>query len=266
MATGSNNGHILNTCDPTLWSEVDQPLLGQVTEQSRDTSSLNAVEWSLRRYGRFMPGALGTASGSWKVLESNEESGFLVLSIVISGHFFISRGKEVLEGFSLIGASQWLKVVRKADCMLVGSKLKTKHRMFRIQFTGDSKAQAEEHCHNCLQKLAEYIPIQVTGAIRQELRQGHSLLLTDESQLKDMEQNVPVQHAVVNLPPIRGTVSVAELAQYLLISDAQRPLAYQQSTWSPEDLSSFIRLCLLDQHFPAFVEEVEKQLKKLIDG
>ncbi|XP_063166464.1 meiotic recombination protein REC114 [Candoia aspera] len=265
MATGSNNGHILNTCDPS-WSEVDHPLLGQVTEESRDTSCLNAVEWPLRRYGRFMPEALGTASGSWKVLESNEQSGFLVLSIVISGHFFISRGKEVLEGFSLIGASQWLKVAQKADCMLVSSKLKSKHRMFRIQFTGDSKTQAEEHCHNCLQKLAEYIPIQVTGAVRQEPHQGHSLLLTDESQLKDAEQNVPVQHTVVNLPPTHGTMSAAQLGQYILMSDVQLPLAYQQSTWSAEGLSSFIRLCLLDQHFPAFVEEVEKQLKKIIEG
>ncbi|XP_070805084.1 meiotic recombination protein REC114 [Pituophis catenifer annectens] len=266
MATGNNNAHILNNCDPASWSEVDQPLLDQMTEQSRDTSCLNAAEWPLRRYGRFMPGALGTASGSWKVLESNEESGFLVLSIVISGHFFISRGKEVLEGFSLIGASQWLKVVRKADCMLVGSKLKSKHRMFRIQFTGDSKTEAEEHCHNCMQKLAEYIPIQVTDALTQELHQSHSLLLTDESQLKDTEQNVLLQDTVVNVSPTHGTMSVAELAQCVLIPDNQLPLAYQKSTWSAEDLSSFIRLCLLDQHFPAFVEEVEKQLKKIIDG
>ncbi|XP_058049167.1 meiotic recombination protein REC114 isoform X2 [Ahaetulla prasina] len=238
MATGSNNAHILNNCDPASWSEVDQPLLDQMTEQSRDTSCLKAAEWPLRRYGRFMPGALGTASGSWKVLESNEESGFLVLSIVISGHFFISRGKEVL----------------------------SKHRMFRIQFIGDSKTEAEEHCHNCMQKLAEYIPIQMTDALRQELHQSHSLLLTDESQLKDIEQNVLLQDTVVNVSPTHGTMSVAELAQCVLIPDNQLPLAYQKSTWNAEDLSSFIRLCLLDQNFPAFVEEVEKQLKKIIDG
>ncbi|KAL7981947.1 hypothetical protein Chor_001004 [Crotalus horridus] len=236
MATASSNTHILNNCDSVSWPEVDQPLLDQMTEQSRDTSCLNAVEWSLRRYGRFMPGALGTASGSWK------------------------------EGFSLIGASQWLKVVRKADCMLVGSKLKSKHRMFRIQFPGDSQTEAEEHCHNCMQKLAEYIPVQVTDAIRHELHQSHCLLLTDESQMKDTEQNVPLQDTVTNISPTHGTMSIAELAQCMLIPDDQLPFAYQKSTWNAEDLSSFIRLCLLDQHFPAFVEEVEKQLKKIIDG
>lgn len=68
--------------------------------------------------------------------------------------------------------------------------------MFRIQFTGDSETEAEEHCHNCMQKLAEYIPVQVTDAIRQELHQSHCLLLTDESQMKDTEQNVPLQDTV----------------------------------------------------------------------
>ncbi|XP_015274847.1 PREDICTED: meiotic recombination protein REC114 [Gekko japonicus] len=238
-----------------------------VTEHSRDSSScLSATEWPLRRYGRFMPGALATTSGSWKVLESNEESGFFVLTMVISGHFFISRGKEVLEGFSLIDASQWLKIVRNADCMLFGSKIKNKHRMFRVQFGGDSKTQREEHCYNCAQKLVEYVPIQVMDAARQELQQSHSQPLEDESQVKDVEQNLPVQHTVVNVPQAQGRVTVAELAQDLLTSDLALPQAYQQSVWSAENLGNFIRLCLLDQSFPAFVEEVEKQLKKIAEG
>ncbi|XP_060102834.1 meiotic recombination protein REC114 [Heteronotia binoei] len=233
-----------------------------VTQHSRDSSScLSATEWPLRRYGRFMP--LATASGSWKVLESNEESGFLVLTMVISGHFFISRGKEVLEGFSLIDASQWLKIVRKADSMLFGSKIKNKHRMFRVQFAGDSKTQREQHCCNCAQKLVEYVPIQVMDATGQELQQSHSQPLEDEGQVKDVEQNLSEQHMV---PPAQGRVTVADLAKDLLTSGFALPLASQQSVWSAENLGSFIRLCLLDQSFPAFVEEVEKQLKKITEG
>ncbi|XP_054845598.1 meiotic recombination protein REC114 [Eublepharis macularius] len=235
-----------------------------VTEWSRDSSScLSATEWPLRRYGRFMSGALNTASGSWKVLESNEESGFLVLTVVISGHFFISKGKEVLEGFSLIDASQWLKIVRKSDCILFGSKIKNKHRMFRVQFAGDSKTQSEERCSECVQKLAEYMPIQIMDAARQELQQSHKQQLEDESQVRDAEQNLPVQHTV---SPAQGRVTAAELAQDLLASNFALPLAYQQSVWSAEDLGNFIRVCLLDQSFPAFVEEVEKQLKKITEG
>lgn len=35
----------------------------------------------------------------FKVFDSNEESGYLVLTIVISGHFFISQGQTLLVGF-----------------------------------------------------------------------------------------------------------------------------------------------------------------------
>ncbi|XP_061441201.1 meiotic recombination protein REC114 isoform X5 [Rhineura floridana] len=212
MMTGSSNSLLWLNCDPALCSEAEQPLPGQIpeTEQSRDASScLSAAEWPLRRYGKFMPGSLGNTSGSWEVLESNKESGFLVLTIVISGHFFISRGKEVLEGFSLIDASQWLKIVRNADCMLFGSK-----------------AKLDQPATNLLR----------------------------------------IQSKVVNLPPAQERTSVAELAQHVLTSKVELPLAYQQSQWNAEDLGSFIRLCLMDQSFPAFVQEVEKQLKKITDG
>lgn len=37
----------------------------------------------------------------------------------------------------------------------------------------------------------------------------------------------------------------------------------EQSAWDAEELGPFLRLCLMDQNFPAFVEEVEKELKKL---
>ncbi|XP_042325464.1 meiotic recombination protein REC114 isoform X2 [Sceloporus undulatus] len=267
MAAGNDSSSICTTYSTVSCPEDNQPRPSflPATEESRGISScLNSAEWPLRRYGRFMPGGLGPASGSWKVLESNEESGFLVLTIVISGHFFISRGKDVLEGFSLIDASQWLKIVRNADCMLFGSKSKSKHRMFRVQFMGDSKSQSEENCCNCVQKLADYVPVQVIDAGRQELLQVHSLLPDDQSQ--DAEQNELMPHTVENPPSERGRVSVAELAQYMMSSNVELPLAYRHSMWNAEDLSSFIRLCLLDQSFPAFVEEVEKQLKKITNS
>uniref|UniRef100_A0A8D0DPR7 REC114 meiotic recombination protein n=1 Tax=Salvator merianae TaxID=96440 RepID=A0A8D0DPR7_SALMN len=253
MATGSSN---IN-CVPEF------PLTHQLqaAEETQGASScLSGAEWSLKRYGRFMPATLGTASGSWKVLESSKESGFLVLTIVISGHFFISKGKEVLEGFSLIDASQWLKIVRNADSLLFGSKTRNERRMFRVQFVGDSTTSAEEHCTRCVQKLDDYLPIQVMDAAREELQQGHSTVLVDESQRRDADQNIE------NLPQTQERVSVSRFVQSALKATTELPLAYQQSKWNAEDLGSFIRLCLLDQGFPAFVEEVEKQLKKITDG
>lgn len=35
----------------------------------------------------------------FEVFDSSEESGYLVLTIVISGHFFISQGQTLLVGF-----------------------------------------------------------------------------------------------------------------------------------------------------------------------
>ncbi|XP_068551343.1 meiotic recombination protein REC114 isoform X1 [Anas acuta] len=119
----------------------------------------SASTWPLQRYGRFLPPTDGdeeqTAS-SWQVFESNEESGHLILTIVVSGHFFISHGRTVLN-----------------EC-----------RMFRVQFGGDSKQQMLEHCCNCVQKLAEYVPVQVTDDQSQNL--CHSL--SGGSQAEDAEQ------------------------------------------------------------------------------
>ncbi|KAM9124772.1 meiotic recombination protein REC114 isoform 4-T4 [Pangshura tecta] len=101
-------------------------------EQARDAGTVSplssAETWPLKRYGRFVspgdPPCGAGASVSWKVLESDEESGHLILTIVVSGHFFISQRRAVQEGFSLIDAQKWLKIVRRADCLLFGSKLK----------------------------------------------------------------------------------------------------------------------------------------------
>ncbi|XP_015980458.2 meiotic recombination protein REC114 [Rousettus aegyptiacus] len=245
----------------------------------------DAAQWPLQRYGRFMPSGTGESPGpgleagtasspTWKVFDSNEESGHLVLTIVISGHFFISQGQTLLEGFSLIGSKNWLKIVRRMDCLLFGTTIKNKSRMFRVQFSGESKEQSLERCCSCVQSLAQYITVQVPDSISQELGLCSSLLREDESQGKGCVQSVPLQHQSHQHPeqqqcgPARtsvpaGRTSVACLAQSLLASEGL-PLVYEQSTWNAEELGPFLRLCLLDQNFPAFVEEVEKELKKLM--
>uniref|UniRef100_A0A8C3SHZ3 REC114 meiotic recombination protein n=1 Tax=Chelydra serpentina TaxID=8475 RepID=A0A8C3SHZ3_CHESE len=171
------------------------------------------------------------------------------LTIVVSGHFFISQRRG--------------SIVLSNEC-----------RMFRIQFGGDSKEQALEHCYNCVQKLADYVTVQVTDEQIQELHQDHSQLANRESQVKDSEQNTSMLHGVSRKSVSQSCTSfperqrsVTELAQSVLKSSTfELPLAYQHSVWTAEELGPFIRLCLMDQNFPAFVEEVEKELKKLTEG
>nr|XP_035115061.2 meiotic recombination protein REC114 isoform X2 [Callithrix jacchus] len=207
-----------------------------------------ATEWPLQRYARCIPSntkdppgprlEAGTVpSPTWKVFDSNEESGYLVLTIVISGHFFIFQGQTLLEGFSLIGSKDWLKIVRRVDCLLFGTTIKDKSRLFRVQFSGESKEQALEHCCSCVQKLAQYITVQ-------ELQLNPGPPHASQSQGKNSAKSVPWQH---------GT----------LLASEELPRVYEQSAWGAEELGPFLRLCLMDQNFPAFVEEVEKELKKL---
>uniref|UniRef100_A0A8C0T067 REC114 meiotic recombination protein n=1 Tax=Canis lupus familiaris TaxID=9615 RepID=A0A8C0T067_CANLF len=216
-----------------------------------------AAQWPLQRYGRFMPLGTGepaatgqdagTASApAWKVFDSNEESGYLVLTIVISGHFFISQGQTLLN----------------------------KSRMFRVQFSGVSREQALERCCSCVQKLAQYVTVQVPDGACEELRPGPSPLTAGKSQGQDCAQRGPPQPGLPQNPEKpgpRGPVSrsasggrapVSWLAQSLLVSE-ELPPVYEQSTWDAEELGPFLRLCLMDQNFPAFVEEVEKELRKL---
>nr|XP_033775398.1 meiotic recombination protein REC114 isoform X3 [Geotrypetes seraphini] len=161
----------------TPWSK-------SVRREESSGSSLNpaSFEWHLKQYGRFIPdGASRLVSegrdpaSSWKILESDEKSGLLTLNIVGSGHFFISQGQTLLEGFSLIDAHKWLKIGRRGDCLLFGSKIKNESRMFRVQFRGESKEQALKHCSNCVQKLELYISIQVSnGQSRELLEENYS--------------------------------------------------------------------------------------------
>lgn len=66
-------------------------------------------------------------------------------------------------------------------------------------------------------------------------------------------------------PP--GSVSFCFLLpQAALRTRPELPVAYRHSAWQAQELGPFIRLCLMDQHFPAFVEEVEKELQKLTEA
>nr|XP_027779289.1 meiotic recombination protein REC114 [Marmota flaviventris] len=176
------------------------------------------------------------------------------------------------EGFSLVDSKNWLKIVRRMDCLLFGTTIKNKSRMFRIQFGGESKEQALEHCCNCVQNLSQYVTVQMPEGIIQELhpRPGP---WAGGSQGKDCAKRSPVQHGShQNMEQQRcvaastGTAeertSVMQLAQSILASE-ELPFVYEQSAWGVEELGPFLRLCLMDQNFPAFVDEVEKELKKL---
>ncbi|XP_064152216.1 meiotic recombination protein REC114 [Loxodonta africana] len=215
---------------------------------------LGAAQWPLQRYGRFMPS--GTGEPPVPDLEAGTAS-----------------SPTWKEGFSLIDSKNWLKIVRRVDCLLFGTTIKGKSRMFRVQFSGESKEQALERCCSCVQSLAQYITVQVPDGIIQELQPRPGPLRAGESQGQDCVKSVPLQHGLHQSPEQlqhrtpgtsapEGRASVTLLAQSVLTSE-KLSLVYEQSAWGADEIGPFLRLCLMDQNFPAFVEEVEKELKKL---
>ncbi|XP_075713860.1 meiotic recombination protein REC114 isoform X2 [Rhinoderma darwinii] len=114
--------------------------------------------WVIKKYGRVgRPREKDRKHGQKQVYESNEESGLITLTILTTGHFFISQGHTLLEGFSLISVKSWLKIGKKLDWLLFGSKTKDEFRVFRVQFDGDSKEKAQENCDSCYQKLHYFL-------------------------------------------------------------------------------------------------------------
>ncbi|MGH0132362.1 UNVERIFIED_CONTAM: hypothetical protein FKN15_049026 [Acipenser sinensis] len=166
--------------------------------RSSTAPALSSLLWHLKRYARFL------------LSETRVERD--------TGAEHRSSWKE---GFSLIDAPSFLKVVRKADLLLFSLKIKNESRMFQMQFGGDSREQAVEHCGSAVLTQQQY----VTG--------------------KSKDTGQPAQGSLLGE------------------SKLSLPLAYRHSTLPSEELGPFLRLCLLDQSFPAFVEQVEKELRKI---
>ncbi|NXI11841.1 RE114 protein, partial [Irena cyanogastra] len=157
------------------------------------------------------------------------------------------------EGFSLIDSHKWLKIVRRAECLLLQAQAKQNEcRMFRVQFGGSSRGEMQEHCCSCVQKLSQYLPVQ--DAEEQSLSQDTQRMDTEHA------PDEPLPDSCTSLGERR---SVAQLAQSVLRQRPELPPALRHPVWSARELGPFIRLCLMDQHFPAFVEDVEKELHRL---
>ncbi|XP_048173369.1 meiotic recombination protein REC114 isoform X2 [Corvus hawaiiensis] len=208
--------------------------LASAPASAGDTSLLgSATTWPLKRYGRFLPPKDGDDEGqntSWK------------------------------EGFSLIDSHKWLKIVRRAECLLLRAQAKNECRMFRVQFGGSSREEMQEHCCSCVQKLSEYVLVQGAEDQSQQLCHG----LSQDTQGMDTE-HAPDEPLLDSCTSLGERRSVAQLAQLVLRQQPELPPALQHPAWSARELGPFIRLCLMDQHFPAFVEDVEKELLKLAE-
>ncbi|XP_071804271.1 meiotic recombination protein REC114-like [Asterias amurensis] len=215
----------------------------------------NQSEWRLLRYARFIRSTSTVQTsvqqvgkegekqpeGTWKH-QSWSDSEPLILSIQDSSHLLITRGKLILESHPLFDAEHYLKAAAKGDCVLFLQRIKNECRKFRVKFRQDSFSSTLEACADCLTVLRSFIKVQE-------------------------EPVSPSQNATRDRQTLQGEVSLGLVAKVVTGSATfDLPAAYHfdQSSWTEDRLNDAIHLCLSDPTFPAFVESVEKQLKKIV--
>ncbi|XP_058854407.1 meiotic recombination protein REC114-like [Acipenser ruthenus] len=194
--------------------------------RSSTAPTLSSLLWHLKRYARFLPSETRVERDTG----AEHKSSWKVFESGAEGQLTLTI---VQSGHFLISQGQGLL---------------NESRMFRMQFGGGSREQAVEHCGSAVLTLQQYVTVksQDTG----QPAQGTDLAggAGSTSEVRDSEGRLPIKR----------------LAQSLLgESKLSLPLAYRHSTLPSEELGPFLRLCLLDQSFPAFVEQVEKELRKI---
>ncbi|KAE8617251.1 hypothetical protein XENTR_v10009013 [Xenopus tropicalis] len=167
---------------------------------------LNGGEWELKQYGRLKGAGQSEETTSWKIFNTSTKSGKLILTILNTGHFFISQEHMMLQ----------------------------KSRIFKVQFTGESEEKRMENCHSCLQKLQVFIDLQ-------------NCFLMESSHYR----------------PTDGSVPIKQITQCVMNQQSKGLDTSENPVAGSEELGMFIKLCLLDEHFPVFVESVEKELHKV---
>ncbi|XP_071750440.1 meiotic recombination protein REC114 [Centroberyx gerrardi] len=215
-----------------------------------------SLTWKLKRFGRFAPGSSEGGGKPWKVIEADDSKPEIVLTIVESGLLMVSQGQECLDGISLLGASDFLKVHQKSDNLIFRFTVKGESRMMRMQFGGSSRAEALKECSSAVVKLMEYLPV---------TNQDDT---TPPPNQPPTEITAPaMQGEAVGVEPevVQGSLPIKRLTQHFLGErGVSLPLVYRHCSLPQGDLEPFLRVCLLDPSFPAFVEEVEEELKKLL--
>ncbi|XP_078574971.1 meiotic recombination protein REC114-like [Branchiostoma floridae x Branchiostoma japonicum] len=229
--------------------------------------------WRLLRYGRFVASDGPTTltkdekckpQGTWKLFGCDD--GVLSLSLTETNHLLLTKGAEVLEGFSLHNAQQWLKAVHKGDSLLFVSKLNNESRMFRVQVAPSSQQDGIACCTACVKELCKYFPVN-TSVIPSTPEESRGK--DDDKQTEDKKEDTETAIAKETLQISDGRVTVPDMAKILTGAvTCDLPIAYQQTNLltDPGHMDAILCLCLTDSNFPAFVGQVETRMQEIIEG
>ncbi|XP_069546580.1 meiotic recombination protein REC114 [Brachyistius frenatus] len=214
--------------------------------------------WTLKRYGRFIPGE--TQGKPWKIFEAKSNTPEIVLTIVESGYLLVLQGQDSLDAVPLLCRSDSLKVHQKSDNLIFRFTVEGQSRIMKMQFDGSSRAEAINECSSAVEKLMEYVPVAT-----QEDAPLHPNQTPTEVPAPAIQQTSQGKAAGVEPEVVRESLSIRRLTQHYLGETAVTlPQVYRHSSLEQGDLEPFLRACLLDPGFYAFVEKVEGELRKLL--
>ncbi|TNM90735.1 hypothetical protein fugu_003024 [Takifugu bimaculatus] len=159
----------------------------------------------------------------------------------------------------LLCVADALKVHQKLDNLMFRFTLKGEGRMVRMQFDGRSRAEALQECSSAVEKLREYTTVSQDDAL-QAANQSPADASAPATQTRQKQEVRADPQAV------QGKITMEQLTQHFLGETVVRlPEVYRHSYFTQGDLELILRICLLDPSFPAFVEKVETELRKLLE-
>ncbi|XP_061820470.1 meiotic recombination protein REC114 isoform X1 [Nerophis lumbriciformis] len=218
-----------------------------------------SVKWRLKRYGRFIPGKDETTTGEpWKTFEAKKNEPEIILTIVDYGYLMVLHGQQCLETIPLHSASDFLKVHQKSDNLMIRHTIKGASRLIRMQFDGSNKAQAIKECSSAAERLREHVPV----GTQDDTLSSNNQPPADDPAPGTQGEAAGGEPEVVH----EGSLSIQRLTQHLLgETPLTLPQLYRQASWEHGDLEALLRVCLLDPSFHALVEQVEGELKKILE-
>ncbi|XP_037651562.1 meiotic recombination protein REC114 isoform X1 [Sebastes umbrosus] len=211
--------------------------------------------WKLKRYGRFDPGS--TETKHWQVFDASCNKPEIFLTIVDSGYLLVLQGQESLDTIPLLCGHDCLKVHQKSDNLMFRFTVKGESRMMRMQFDGSSRTEATKECSSAVEKLKEYVSVSTEDDAPLPPNQPPAEVTAPATQQGEA--------AGVEPEVVQGSLSIKRLTQHMLGETAVTlPQVYRHGSVEQGDLEPMLRVCLLDPSFPAFVEKVEGELRKLL--
>lgn len=198
--------------------------------------------WKIQRYARQKTVHKGGDSIEWE--ECDNKHSTLELRIH-QGNLTLTQDKTIRESYSLVPSSPALRAVARGDTMLVIYRLKDNTHRFRVKFS-----EGENYCQECAKQMSEFFPVKILPSSRS----------IDHSQRE-------VGESCTDKAVLEGEITLAKMAEDVSGATTERLRTTYDRTRSMEGvrLNSLIKLCLADPSFPAYVEQVEKELNKVRD-